>query len=174
MRSEKKLLMRALLRRCEQHPAFFVANYRGMKAQSAVKFRQAMRQSGAEFEVVRKRLLLKALEETGTTVDKSLLEGHLGVVFACEDPLVAIKRAYEFVGEHALPLHFVGSRFEGKFLTALDTETLSKLPSLPEMRAQLLALLVAPVTGILGTFNALLAAVPQCLDQKIQRDTDAN
>ncbi len=143
-----------------------------MKAQSVVQFRKAIRHSGAEFEVVRKRLFLKALEETGASITRQSLTGHIGVIFAIEDPLDVIKQAFEFAKSNALALQFLGSRFEGKFLAAAETEMLSKLPSLSQMRAQVLALFMAPATQTVGVFNSLLGAVPQCLDQMVKRDTE--
>jgi large subunit ribosomal protein L10 len=45
-------------------------------------------------------------------------------------------------------------------------EALSKLPSKPEMQAQLLGLFEAVPSQLLGVVDALLSSVANCLDNK--------
>lgn len=166
MRPEKKLLMNDLVGRLETHPSFVVANYQGMSAQTAVQFRRELREVHGEFEVVRKRLFIKALEGMNARVKTSDLQGHIGVIFALKDPLDVLKRAFEFSKSHVSSVKFPASRFEGEILLSDQTEALSKLPGKNEMRSQLLALMIAPAAQTLGAINALLCSVPRCLAEK--------
>ena len=77
-------------------------------------------------------------------IDRALLEGHIGVIFA--DQMIFSKppkAVFKFKQENEEVLEVIGGRFEGELYSAKDVEALSKLPSKDEMRAQLLGLLEA-------------------------------
>lgn len=167
MRSEKRLLLDDLVDKLHHHPSFLVADHQGVDAAATVEFRRQMRSVKGEFEVVRKRLFLKALDRVYSPFDMNQLTGHIGVVFAADDALDVIKGAFAFSRERGVKMRFLASRFGAKNLSASQTEELSKLPSLLQMRAQLLSVFSAPSAQTVGIFNSLLASLPNCLEQKI-------
>lgn len=169
MRSEKKLLLDDLVDKLQNHPSFLVADYQGLGAAATVDFRRQMRTVSGEFEVVRKRLFLKALEQVYTPFAPEELPGHIGVVFARDEPLDVIKGAFAFKRESGSKMRFLASRFQTRNLTASQTEELSKLPTPSVMRAQLLATFSAPSAQLVGVMNSLLASVPNCLEQRLNQ-----
>jgi large subunit ribosomal protein L10 len=124
--------------------------------------------SGGSLEVVKKRVLIKAAQEAGLVLDPALLQGHIAVVFAIQDPVQTTKVVYQFCKENAEALSVIGGRFEGALCTAKDVEQISKLPSKDEMRAQFLGTLEAPLSQTLAVIEALLTSVIYCLDNKAE------
>ncbi len=59
---------------------------------------------------------------------RALLDGHIGVVFADEDPIQTTKTIFKFKSENEEVLEIIGGRFEGKLYSAKDVEAISKLP----------------------------------------------
>jgi large subunit ribosomal protein L10 len=137
-----------------------------MDPNMAYAFRTALVQTGADFEVVRKRILLKAAEVAGCTLDKATLAGHVGVVFVEEDPVQSTKALFKFRKENEGVLEIIGGRFEGRICSAVDVELIANLPGKEEMRAQFLGLLEAVPAQTLGVMDALLTSVVYCLDNK--------
>ncbi|MBB64024.1 MAG: 50S ribosomal protein L10 [Waddliaceae bacterium] len=163
MRAEKQLLLDDLVKKFKA-PAFVVVKH-GMTANDANDFRRQIDKTGGEFEVVRKRVLMKAAEAAEVDLDGIPMEGHIGVVFTGEDSVETTKVVCESSFVSA-----VGGRFDGQVYLAADVEKLSKLPGKDEMRAQLLGLFEAPQAQVLGTMEALLTSVMHCLQNKVDQD----
>merc|ERR1712232_1469522 len=100
---------------------------------------------GGDVEMVRKRVLVKAAQESGIDLKLETLPGHIGLVFGGADSVQTTKAVFNLRKE-SKAIEVVGGLFEGKLFNAEDVEILSKLPSKDEMRAQLLGTLVAPLT----------------------------
>lgn len=166
MRPEKQFLLDEIKDKMDQSKGFLLARYSKMDPNLASAFRMILAKAGSDFEVVRKRILLKAAESAGCTLDPGILEGHIGVVFAEVDLLQTTKVVFKFRQENEEVLEVIGGRFEGMLYSAKDIEALSKLPSKDEMRSQFLGLLEAAPSQTLGCMDALLTSIIYCLDNK--------
>jgi large subunit ribosomal protein L10 len=170
MRQEKQLLLDEIYEKIEDSGAFIVTSYQGLDALKITDFRTRIANAGGDFEVVRKRVFAKALEKKGLSIDVSTLKGHVGVVFAGEDPIPATKEVYNFGDDNKDTIEVLAGHFDAQLVSPEKVEMLSKLPGKDQMRAQLLSLFVAPLTKTLATMNALLTAVPHCLENKIKKE----
>jgi large subunit ribosomal protein L10 len=168
MRPDKQLLLNEIKEKIDGSKALFLAKYQRLNPNLASAFRMQVAQKGGSFEVVRKRILLKAAGASGFTLEPGMLEGHIGVIFADEDPIEMTKVIYQFRKENEDVLEVLGGRFDGKLCSAKDVEQISKLPSKDEMRAQFLGTLEAPLSQTLAVFEALLTSVMHCLENKSQ------
>ena len=138
-----------------------------MNPNLAAEFRMNVAKTGGSFEVVKKRVLIKAAAEAGFTLDRSNLQGHIGVIFADTDPVQTTKCVYKFSQESVGNFVVIGGRFEGNLCSETDLRLISQLPSEDEMRAQLLSTLEAPMSQTLATIEAILCSVIFCLENKI-------
>jgi large subunit ribosomal protein L10 len=169
MRKEKQLLLDAIKGQFEQSGTFLLMRYAGLTANLAVDFRDTVVGTGGNVEILGKRMLMKAADELGFTLDRSVLDGHIGVIFAGEDAVETTKAVYKFAKENANTLEVVAGRFDGQLYTGSQVAALSKLPGKDEMRAQFLGLLEAPMAHTLSAMEALLASVCYCLDNKCKQ-----
>jgi len=166
MRPEKQLLLDDIKGKINHSKGFVLARYSKMDPNLASQFRTALHQTGGDFEVIRKTILLKAAEAAGCTIDRTLLDGHIGVIFADEDLFQTAKTVFKFKSENEEVLDVIGGRFEGKLYSAKEMEAISKLPSKQEMQAQILGLFEAVPSELLAVIDALLTSVGFCLDNK--------
>jgi large subunit ribosomal protein L10 len=123
-----------------------VAHYSGLTVAQMQKLRTQMKQAGASVKVSKNRLAKIALEGTDVVAIGSLLKGPT-VIATSNDPVAAPKVAIEFARTNEQFVILGGSM--GK--TVLDVngvKALASLPSLDELRAKLVGLLVAPATKI--------------------------
>jgi large subunit ribosomal protein L10 len=167
MRKEKQLLLDEVTDKVTGDRAWILASYKNLTANGAGDFRKRLREAGGELEVVRKRLLMKAAASAGIELERTALEGHLAVIIAGEDPVGATKATFAFAKETDT-VEVLGGKFEGTFHTAENVKRIAELPSRDEMRAQLLGTLEAPMSQTLAVMEALLTAVPHCLQNKSQ------
>jgi large subunit ribosomal protein L10 len=166
MRPEKQLLLDDIKDRIAGSKAIVLASYKRLEPNAASKFRSNLAKTGGSLEVVKKRVLMKAAQVAGLTLDPALLQGHIAVVFATQDPIQTTKAVYQFSKENEEVLEVIGGRFEGTLCSAKDVEQISNLPSKDEMRAQFLGTLEAPLSQSLAVIDALLTSVMHCLDNK--------
>jgi large subunit ribosomal protein L10 len=166
MRPEKQFLLDEIKGKMDGSGAFILTRYQKMNPNMTSAFRFSLAKVGGDFEVVKKRILLKAANAAGVALDPAILAGHIAVIFALEDPVQTTKAVFKFKQDNEEVLEVIGGRFEGRLYSAKDVEQLSKLPSKQEMQAQFLGLLEAVPAQTLGVFDALLTSVMYCLENK--------
>ena len=172
MRKEKHLLLDEIKGQIEEHGSFVIMSYQRLGANSANAFRGEIAKLGGNIEMVRKRMLVKAADASGITLDVASLPGHIGLVFGGRDPLETTKAVFKFKQENDKVVEVIGGRFEGQLYSGADIEALSKLPGKDEMRAQLLGVLEAPLSQTLAVMEAILSSVVYCLDNKCKQSTE--
>jgi large subunit ribosomal protein L10 len=123
-----------------------VAHYSGLTVAQMQKLRAQMKLAGASVKVSKNRLAKIALEGTDVVAIGSLLKGPT-VIATSDDPVAAPKVAVEFAKANENFVILGGSM--GKTVLSVDSvKALAALPSLDELRAKIVGLLVAPATKI--------------------------
>ncbi len=138
-----------------------VAHYSGLTVAQMQTLRKQMRQAGASVKVAKNRLAKIALKDTDAASIASLLKGPTVLAYS-GDPVAAPKVAVDFAKANEQFVILGGSM--GK--TALDpngVKALASLPSLDELRAKIIGLLVAPATKIAQLTNAPAAKVARVI-----------
>jgi large subunit ribosomal protein L10 len=134
-----------------------VAHYSGLTVAQMQTLRRQMKQAGASVKVAKNRLAKIALEGSDVASIGSLLKGPALIAYS-GDPIAAPKVAVDFAKTHEQFVILGGAMGT----TALDpngVKALAALPSLDELRAKIVGLLVAPATKIAQVVNAPAAKV---------------
>ncbi|MFT4551507.1 MAG: large subunit ribosomal protein L10 [Chlamydiales bacterium] len=170
MRAEKQLLLDEIQEKIEGFGSFIITRYEGLNAGIDSQFRGLVAKSGGDYEVVRKRIFLKALSAKGVNLDPKTLQGHIGVVFTGEDAIETTQVVFKFGKDNPGVFSVVGGQIDGTLYDADQVERLSQLPGKDEMRAQFLGLLEAPMSQTLAVMEALLTSLPHLLENKVQKE----
>lgn len=171
MREEKQLLLDEVKGQIEEYGDFALFQYLGVSANAMGDFRTSIAKLGGEVQMIRKRILLKAASSAGVELDLSQLPGHIGLVYSGEDSVEMTKALFQFSKESESKLSVLGGRLDGKMYSGEQVEALSKLPGKDAMRAELLGLLIAPLSQTVAVVNALLTAVPCCLENMSKKES---
>ncbi len=155
--------------------AVILVEYTGanMKAMDAI--RAKVRESGAEFHVVKNTLAQRAFTAQGWTVPDEYLVKSTAVSFAFNDPAATAKA----LAEATKGMNFVkvkGGFMGGQMLNASQVKALAELPPLPVVRAQLLGMLQTPAGKLVRTIAEparSLAAVFRAFSEKEQGATQS-
>jgi large subunit ribosomal protein L10 len=151
-RAEKKAAIATLNEVFKASNVVVVAQYSGLTVAQMQTLRKQMRHAGASVKVAKNRLARIALEGTDVASIGPLLKGPTVLVYS-SDVIAAPKVATDFAKANEKFVILGGAM--GK--TALNPEgvkALAALPSLDELRARLVGLLVAPATKIAQLVNA--------------------
>ena len=123
-----------------------VAHYSGLTVAQMSTLRTQMKAAGASVKVSKNRLAKIALEGTDVVSIGSLLKGPT-VIATSDDPVAAPKVAVEFAKANE-KFVILGGAMGTTVLNPDAVKALASLPSLDELRAKILGLLVAPATKI--------------------------
>jgi large subunit ribosomal protein L10 len=142
-----------------------VAQYQGTTVKAIQQLRRDAKGSGTKVQVVKNRLLIKALQASDTLkgVDTSAIKGQLLYAFNSEDEVAPAKALADFAKANPT-IEFVGAITpEGKFASADEVKALAALPGKNELIAQVVATLLSPVhdvtNALSGNLHALLDGV---------------
>lgn len=172
MKEEKKLLLQEVEEKISASQGFILLRYLGFTAANSREFRNSLSGVSAEFEVLKKRIFFKAIANSGLDIDASDLGGHLGVVFAYEDPVSAAKQVLDFNKQHDNSLVFLAGRIDNASLSGQEVESVAKLPSMKELRQQFVGVLAAPMSNVVGVMGAVLSGVISCIHQKSEKNQE--
>ena len=130
-----------------------VTRNNGMTVAQSTRLRNAMREAGATYKVSKNNLAKIALNGSDYGSLADLLTGPTGLATSV-DPVAAAKVAVDFA-KTVDKFEIVGGAMGATALDVAGVQALATLPSLDELRAKIVGLIVAPATKI-----ATLAQAP--------------
>lgn len=151
-RSEKAELIASLNKSFAAVNLLVVTRQSGLTVAEVSDLRRKVRAAGASYKVSKNRLTRLALEGTAFKGIGPLLTGPTAIA-SSKDPVAAAKAVSAYAKDNE-KLTIVGGSLNGQTLDADGVKQLASLPSLDELRAQLLALLQTPATRIAGVVQA--------------------
>ncbi len=167
MRAEKQLLLDEIKQKIDSSTAMIIARYDRLPPNLSWEFRDQLAKSGSLFEVVRKRVFVKAAEMSGIKIDESQLSGHIGIVFVQQsDAIPSAKVLIKFSESNQNILQVVSGRIEGVMYAGADVEMLSRLPDINGMRSELIGLFISPMSLMLSVLDAVMSEPLSILEQK--------
>lgn len=147
----------------EQSDALILAEYKGMSVKDMQSLRSKIREADGAFYVTKNTLLKLALEDSGTTVPDELLTGQVATGFALGEAPTLAKALVDYA-EKEDNFSIKGGVMNLEMLSDQQVEALAKLPSLDELRAQILGLINAPARDIASTLASGMRQVVNVID----------
>jgi len=124
----------------------FVADYRGLNVQQLNELRGQLRgiEGGeCDYQVAKNTLLRRASEGNDVAVVQEHFAGPTAVAISFGDPVGVAKVLVKYAKDHEV-FEIKGAMLEGKALDESQVARLATLPTLLELRGQLVGLLQAP------------------------------
>jgi large subunit ribosomal protein L10 len=152
--------------------ATVLVTFAGLDVPRITDLRARFREAGVEYKVVKNRLIIQALKGTGLEEQagfRKSLTGMTGVAWSFEDPSVAAKIIQKFRKEHDdnQKLEVKGGIMEKRFLSPERVERdLANLPGKNELRASLLAQMMAPAQSVVRQLMAPAQNLLYALDAR--------
>ena len=132
--------------------AVVVTHYLGLTVAEMTDLRGRLRAQGAKLKVVKNTLAQKAMDGTAAEAGASLFAGPVAIAYA-PDPVSAAKVVTAYAKEND-KFSVVGAIMGTTVLDQTAVKALATLPSLDQLRAQLLGLLMAPATRVASVVQA--------------------
>lgn len=151
-RAQKEQTVAAFSAEIANAGGMFLAHNLGLRAAATTDLRRKGKAAGAKVQVVKNRLVARAIKGTQYEGLTSQLTGPTVIVYG-EDPFALTKFLVGFSKGND-KLKVIGGAMGSEMLDAKAVEALSKMPSLNELRATIVGLLQAPASKMARVLNA--------------------
>ena len=151
-REQKKNFVDNLKAVLNENSLVLVFHYRGMSMTEMTDLRVQSFNSGCNIKVTKNRLTKLALADTEKSELAGLFDGPTAIAYS-NDPVELTKLLSNFAKNNS-NLVILGGIMNNEILSVEKIEILSKLPSLEEIRAQLIGLISSPAQKIASGLTA--------------------
>ena len=154
--------------------SIIIADYAGINSGDQAKLRAKISEAGGEFNVLKNRLFKVAVADyvkEGNEALEEALNGPNAFLFAMDDAVSALKAAFEFAKENEA-LEIKLGLLDGRVLSYAEAENLSKLPSKPELIAQLISRIQGPTYGLVNVLSGNSRNLVQVLKAIADKKTE--
>jgi large subunit ribosomal protein L10 len=152
LREKKISVVQELSRSFSDHSSLIVAHYHGLNVKQVTELRARLFDINVKLSVVKNKLARIALKGTTFAPLDSIFNGPTALVLS-NDPVAVAKVLTKFANDNEA-LKIIKGVVYGSEVSAKEIEALSKMPSLNELRAKLIALLQAPATSLASVLTA--------------------
>jgi len=166
-RAQKRELVSALNGVFKDTGVIVVAKNAGLVAAQSADFRRRLKAAGGSVKVAKNKLAALALDGTDAAGIKPLLKGPTVLAYS-KDPIAAAKAAVAYAKDND-KLVILGGAMGKTVLDANGVKALAALPSLDELRAQLLGVIKAPAGKLARTINEPGSALARLLKAKVDK-----
>ncbi len=153
---KKQTIAGELQEKLEAAEVLYLTDFTGLSVEAIGDLRRKLRETGAEYRVVKNTLTIRALEGLDLPDLEEHLQGPTAMVFAGEDPVGPAKVVREFAKENDdRPVVKVGV-VERRAVSPDEVTRLAELPPKDHLLAAIAGGLTAGVGGIAGALNSLI------------------
>lgn len=163
-RTRKEELVTQYTELIQQSEAIILTEYKGMSVKSMEGLRQKVREVDGSFYVTKNTLLQHALEQIEKPIPAELLQGQVATGFAAQGNVAGLAKTLVDYAKQDNHLVVKGGIMGVDLLSSDQVETLAKLPSLDELRAQIIGLVSAPARNVAATVASGVRQVVNVLD----------
>ncbi len=156
-REKKEQALQELNEKFSKSKSVVFAGYRSLDMEKQNELRSSLRTGGNELKIGKKTLMMLAARQNGVDgLDPSMMEGPVAATFSYQDPLSGLKTLFNFSKKNE-SLKLLGGIIDGKPVGPQTILEYAKLPGREELLAKLMGSMKAPVSGMAGLMNNLIA-----------------
>jgi len=163
-RTEKQTFVGDFREKVREAPVLYLTDFSGLDVKSMTVLRQRLRASGAEYLVVKNRLVKLAVADLDLPDISEALLGPTGVILGYEGIVEPAKAVRDFAKEHDDKPVFKLGVLDNKVVTAAEIDRLAKLPPREQLLAELAGALEAPMAALASALEGKLQEMSGLLD----------
>ena len=152
--NQKKEEVSKLAEEMKEAKLILLTDYRGINVADDTELRRNLRNANAKYTIIKNNITRRALKECSFEVADEVLEGPTAVIIAKDEYLPTLKAIYKFAKANDYYKIKAGV-LEGKVSTVEELTTLAQLPSREELIAKLAGCLLANVSKLAATLDAV-------------------
>ena len=151
---QKEEEVKKLAEKMKDASLVLLTDYRGINVADVTTLRKNLRNVNAEYVVIKNNITRRALNQNGISELDEILNGPTAVIIAQDEYLPALKVIHSYAKENDFYKIKAGV-LEGKVTEVSELNTLAMLPSKEELIAKLAGCLLANVSKLAATLDAV-------------------
>ncbi len=163
-RTEKQTFVDSFREKVQDAPVLYLTDFSGLDVKSLTLLRQQLKASGAEYLVVKNRLVKLAIADLDMPDISEALLGPTGVVLGYEGVVEPAKVVSDFAKEHDDKPVFKLGVLDKKIVSAVEIQRLAELPPRDELLAELAGALEAPMAALVSALEGKVQEMAGLLD----------
>ena len=163
-RTDKKTFVEDFRAKIQEAPVLYLTDFSGLDVKSMTLLRQQLRDSGAEYLVVKNRLVKRAVADLDMPDISEALLGPTGVVLGYEGVVEPAKVVSDFAKEHDDKPVFKLGVLDNKLVSVVEIQRLAKLPPREQLLAELAGALEAPMAALVSALEGKVQEMARLLD----------
>lgn len=171
-RQKKETIVRDYVEKLQRSQALIVTEYRGLTNKQLEALRRELRSCEGELAVSKNTLLARALAEVGLPAPEVLLSGPTAVAFCYNEIATPAKVLTKFAKDSKV-LVLRGGLLGQSVFDASGVQALTELPNKDQLRAQVVGMLQAPISGLVNVLAGSLRGVMNVLNARIAQLEEA-
>jgi large subunit ribosomal protein L10 len=152
-KSEKEVLIKELNEKFSRAKTAIVAEFNKVDVATVTNLRKKFRQGGVDYKVLKNTLAKRASKGTPIEVISEDFTGPVALVIGYGDVVAPAKILSDFIKDMET-IKVRSGVLDGKRIDANAVKALAKLPSLNELRAKILGMVMQPATKVVRTIAA--------------------
>ncbi|NDV62635.1 50S ribosomal protein L10 [Puniceicoccales bacterium CK1056] len=169
MQPEKKFLVEEVGQYLEKSDYVYLADFERVTVAETEELRRILAEVGAEFHVVKNRILKIAASDREMPIEEENYRGPTALVVGGENA-AGVAKALEKFFKDKKKLEIKGGVLDNNPLSASQISDLAKLPSKEILQAQLLGLLNQPASQMVRIIQAVPQGLLNVLHAKSEQD----
>jgi len=163
-RAEKHTFVGDFREKLRNAPVLYLTDFSGLDVKSMTVLRQRLKDSGAEYLVVKNRLVKLAVADLDLPDISEALLGPTGVILGYEGIVEPAKAVRDFAKEHDDRPVFKLGVLDNKVVSAVEIGRLAKIPPREHLLAELAGALEAPMAALASALEGKLREMSDLLD----------
>lgn len=151
--------------------AVFLTEYTALDVKKMENLREQVIQAGGRFHVTKNTLMKIALEETGRPVPEAFFTGQTASGFAIGEVPTLAKAFVDFAKKED-NFSLKGAILNQSILSTEDVVALAELPSLDQLRGQIIGLINAPAQNITSAVASGVRQLINVFNAYAQQETE--
>ncbi|ACR47491.1 50S ribosomal protein L10 [Rickettsia peacockii str. Rustic] len=161
LRSEKPVAVEDIVNIYKESPSIIITHYHGLTVSQVSSLRESLKSKEAGFKVVKNTLAKIAANQTGLNSIANLFAGPTAIVYS-KEPVEMAKLVVNFAKAND-NLKIIGGIVDNHVLDEHSIKDFSKLPTLNELRGNIVGLLQAPATKVVGVLQATSSSMARVI-----------
>ena len=162
-RPEKVKIVEGLAEQLGAAGTVFVTDYAGLTVTDITDLRAQLRSAGISLRVAKNTLLRRAADQAGLPELVDSFQGPTAVALGDKDPMAGAKILHEFYTRLERP-RVRTFMIERRSYSGDDLKMIASLPPREQILATLVAAVESPITGFVGTLDAVIREVVGTVD----------